>query len=73
MPGQLQDRDRAQVDLLRPRQRQQKVQRPLEPIDIDDQRLGGQTFGNRVRIGVTDRAFDEVVCKFVGHARPLRT
>ena len=45
--GQLQDRDLAQVDLLGARQRQQQVERPLEAVDIDDQRLGGQPLGDR--------------------------
>ncbi len=42
--GQLQDRDLAQIDLLRARQGQQQVERPLEAVDIDDQRLGGEPF-----------------------------
>ena len=42
--SQLQHRDLAQIDLLGARQGQQQVQRPLEPVDIDDQRLGGQPF-----------------------------
>ncbi len=55
--GQLQNRDLPQIDLLRPRQGQQQVQRALEAIDIDDKRLaaalflGGETRGRIEHVG----------------------
>ena len=39
--GELQDRDAAQVDLLGAGERQQQVERTLEAVDVDHQRLGG--------------------------------
>jgi len=36
--GQRQDRNLRQIDLLRPRQRQQQVERPLIARDVDHQR-----------------------------------
>ena len=37
--GQRQDRDAGEVDLLGAGKREQKVERPLEPVDVDHQRV----------------------------------
>ena len=47
--GEPQDRDPPEVDLLAARQRQQEVERSLEAVEVDDQRLGRQPLGRRSR------------------------
>jgi hypothetical protein len=39
--GQLQDRDLREIDLVPPRQLQQQVERPLESVEVDAERIAG--------------------------------
>src|SRR6185312_10448246 len=62
--GQFQDRDLGDVDLLVARQRQEKIERALETIDLDEERF--------VRSGQSRRLEIEIVAR-VAHALTLNS